>query len=87
MALCFAMIQEISELFNEFFYDQFSEASEYDIPLSYEDDDDPAQVDISLKRVMKLLHEINPNKTHGPDNINGKVLKNCAHSLAALLIH
>ena len=74
--------QEKSELFNEFFYDQFSEASEYDIPLSYEDDDDPPQVDISPKRVMKLLRGINPNKTHGPDNINGKVLKNCAHSLA-----
>ena len=74
--------QDQTELFNEFFYDQFSEASEYDIPLSYEVDDSSLEVDFSPKRVMKLLRGINPNKAHGPDNIHGKVLKNCAHSLA-----
>ena len=56
--------------------------SEYDIPLSYEVDDSFLEVDFSPKRVMKLLRGIYPNKAHGPDNIHGKILKNCAHSLA-----
>ena len=74
--------QEQTELFNEFFYNQFSDTSEYDIPLSYEVDDDSSQVDFSPERVLKLLRGINSNKAQGPDNIHGKVLKNCAHGIA-----
>ena len=31
---------------------------------------------------MKLLNKINANKSPGPDGIHGKILKNCAISLA-----
>ena len=73
-------IQSQTELFSDFFYDQFSDASNYDIPLSFEDDD-TNQVDFSPEKILKLLRGINPNKAHGPDNIHGKILKNCAQSI------
>ena len=44
--------------------------------------DDPSMVDFSQERVLKLLRELNPNKAHAPDKIHGKVLKNCAYSIA-----
>ena len=74
-------IHDQTELFNEYFHDQFSEPSEYNIPISWEDDN-TTQVDFSPEKVLKLLRDINPNKAHGPDKIHGTVLKNCAHSLA-----
>ena len=37
---------------------------------------------VSPYKIEKLLSEINPNKTCGPDGIPGKVLKECASSLA-----
>ena len=75
-------IQDQTELFNEFFYDQFSETSDYEVPIDHLGDDPGGELDFTPKEVMKLLRNINPNKAHGPDNISGKVLKNCAHSLA-----
>ena len=74
-------IQSQTELFSDFFYDQFSDASNYDIPLSFEDDD-TNQVDFSPEKILKLLRGINPNKAHGPENIHGKILKSCAQSIA-----
>jgi len=44
--------------------------------------DGSSQVDFSPEIVLKLLRDINPNKAHGPDKISGKILKQCAHSLA-----
>ena len=37
---------------------------------------------ISRFGVLKLLQNINSNKAAGPDGIHGKILKNCATSLA-----
>ena len=78
---CRNKIPEQTELFNEFFYDQFSDPSDYDIPIDWVNDDS-SQVDFSPEIVLKLLRVIHPNKAHGPDKISGKILTQCAHSLA-----
>ena len=36
----------------------------------------------NFSRVLKLLKDINVNKSAGPDGISGKVLKNCRESIA-----
>ena len=70
-----------SELFNEFFCDQFSDASSYDIDIDYTYDNS-FDIDFNFRRVRSFLKLVNPNKAAGPDEINGKILKNCAVSLA-----
>ena len=70
-----------SELFNEFFCDQFSEASNYDIDIDFTHDSD-FDIDFDFRKIRKLLKMVNPNKAAGPDGIHGKILKNCAVSLA-----
>ena len=73
--------QDQADLFNNYFYEQFSEESIYDIPIDYSDDC-RFDVDFDHRRVRKLLTKINSNKAHGPDGIHGKLLKNCAVGLA-----
>ena len=70
-----------AELFNEFFYAQFSDASHYDIPIDF-NDDSRFNIDFDQSRISKLLAMINSNKAQGPDGIHGTILKNCASSLA-----
>lgn len=73
--------KEKADLFNDFFYDQFSEPSTYNIDIDFSND---SRFDIAFdpSYIHKLLHNINSNKAQGPDGIHGKVLKNCANSLA-----
>ena len=70
-----------AELFNNFFFDQFSEPSCYDVDISY-DNDSNFDIAFDHRKVRKLLSDINSNKAHGPDGIHGKILKNCAVGLA-----
>ena len=77
------------ELFNEYFYDQFSEPSLYNIDIDYSNDY-LFDINISPERVCDLLLNLNPNKAQGPDGIHGRILKNCARSLGlplSLLYH
>ena len=69
-------------MFNDFFYDQFSAQSNYDIDINWTDNDKLNKIDFRPYKIEKLLSEINPNKACGPDGIPGKVLKECAASLA-----
>ena len=73
--------KEQAELFNSFFFNQFSDPSSYDIDISYTSDSD-FDIDFDHRTVRKLLSEINSNKAQGPDGIHGKILKNCAVGLA-----
>ena len=73
--------QDQAELFNDFFYEQFSDASNYNIPVDF-NNDSRFDVNFDHLRIKKLLIKINPNKAHGPDGIHGKLLKNCAVGLA-----
>ena len=68
-------------MFNNYFYEQFSEPSNYDIHIDYANDHN-FDLTFSHREVRKLLSRINANKAGGPDGIHGKILKNCAVSLA-----
>ena len=68
-------------LFNQFFGDQFSEASNYDIDIDWLNDDEN-DIDFSIAKVRNLLKKVKPSKAAGPDHIHGMVLKNCAYGLA-----
>ncbi len=70
-----------AELFNSFFYNQFSDPSSYNIDISY-DNDTNFNIDFDHRDVRKLLSNINSNKAQGPDGIHGKILKNCSVGLA-----
>ena len=69
------------ELFNSFFFNQFSDPSLYDTDISYANDVD-FDIDFDHRDVRKLLSNINSNKAQGPDGIHGKILKNCSVGLA-----
>ena len=73
--------KEQAELFNTFFFNQFSDPSSYDIDISYLNDSN-FDIDFDHRTVRKLLSNINSNKAQGPDGIHGKILKNCAVGLA-----
>ena len=70
-----------AELFNTFFFNQFSSPSNYDIDISYNNDTE-FEIDFDHRSIRKLLSNINPNKAYGPDGIHGRILKHCAVGLA-----
>ena len=39
-------------------------------------------IDFQVKSIANLLSNTNPNKAQGPDEVHGKILRNCASSLA-----
>lgn len=71
-----------ADLFNNFFRDQFSSPSNYDIQINYSVNYD---ISFSVPLIEKFLKNLDPNKAPGPDKIHGKILKNCAKNLAAPL--
>ena len=71
-----------ADLFNNFFYEQFSSQSNYDIEINY---NCPNQVHFSVSEVKDILKNLDPNKAPGPDQIHGKILKNCASALCTPL--
>ena len=70
-----------ADMFNEFFYNQFSEASEYDINITF-DTDSTFDIDFNVARVRDIISKLDSNKAQGPDNIHGLILKKCACVLA-----
>ena len=72
---------EKAELFNSYFYEQFSGPSNYSTHISWSNDK-TFDIDLNRSRVQKLISNVNSNKTSGPDGIHGKILKNCSESLA-----
>ena len=74
-------IKDQTELFNKYFSDQFSDPSMYNIPLDFSNDPG-LEFSISHVDVRNLLKNLNSNKAQGPDGIHGKILKNCAVSIA-----
>jgi hypothetical protein len=71
-----------ADLFNNFFRDQFSSPSKYDIQINYSVNHD---ITFSIPLIEKFLKNLDPNKAPGPDKIHGKILKNCAKNLAVPL--
>jgi hypothetical protein len=72
--------EDHANLFNNFFFEQCSDASLYDIDIDYLNDSH-FDIEFDHRRIGKLLSRINSNKVYGPDNIHGKLLKNCAVGL------
>ena len=70
-----------ANLFNTFFQEQFSESSNYNINIDWSNDAS-FEIDFCHWKIRKILSQLNANKAQGPDGIHGKVLKNCAASLA-----
>ena len=70
-----------ANLFNQYFFQQFSEASNYDIDINFDNDSD-FDIDYSPDRIENLLKNVNTNKAGGPDRIPGIVLKRCSRVLA-----
>ena len=70
-----------ADLFNQFFFNQFSDSSKYDIDINFRNDTS-YNYKIDFREVRKLLKSLNQNKSMGPDGISGRVLKMCAGSLA-----
>ena len=71
-----------ANLFNEFFYEQFSEESLYEIDMDMNQFDQFRDLKFHELDVLLLLKNVNSGKAAGPDGIHGMVLKNCAASLA-----
>ena len=72
-----------ADLFNSFFYEQFSCQSNYNININYNINSN--QVYFSVHEVKNILKNLDPNKAPGPDQIHGKILKNCASALSTPL--
>ena len=70
-----------AELFNAFFYKQFSLSSNYEIDIDFSNDSFQ-RFKFEPHNVMQILKNIDINKSQGPDGINGAILKHCAPSLA-----
>ena len=77
-------VSDQAELFNEYFYDQFSSPSNYDISIDYSVDG-KFDIDFNSNKIESLLMNISVNKAMGPDGLSGKVLKCCAKSLSVPL--
>ena len=73
--------KEKADLFNEYFFNQFTGPSNYDVEVDF-DINDSFSIDFNPLKIQKLLSEINTNKAMGPDGIHGKMLKNCSNTLA-----
>ena len=71
-----------AELFNNYFYEQFSSASQYNIDIDWANDATLNEVDFSTHRIIRLLSDLNPSKACGQDGFNGRILKNCSLTLA-----
>ena len=72
---------EKAELFNNYFYEQFSGPSNYNTDIHFSNDQ-VFDIDFNRNRVHKHLSNSNSNKASGPDGIHGKNFKICSESLA-----
>ena len=63
-----------AKLFNEYFRNQFSDASNYNIDIDFQNDSN-FEIDFSETRIKSILNTLDVNKAQGPDGINGSVLK------------
>ncbi|MCP4460434.1 MAG: hypothetical protein GY816_20790, partial [Cytophagales bacterium] len=71
-----------AELYNEYFSDQFSDPSSYNIGINMNTDCRFNDVRFHVFDVYNILKSTNTSKAAGPDGVHGMVLKHCASSLA-----
>ena len=68
-----------ANMFNEFFYKQFSCQSDYNIPVDYSKN---FNINFNTIDIQNYLVNLDPNKCPGPDKIHGMILKKCAASIS-----
>ena len=73
--------EEIANLFNKHFYNQFSDSNTYEIDIDFSNDRF-SHFTIDDRNICNALRKLNPNKSKGPDNIGGLLLKNYAQSIS-----
>ena len=70
-----------ANLFNDFFFNQFSESSKYDVDVNFSNREFHS-FRFNILTVTNILKNIDVNKSPGPDGIAGIVLKKCASNLS-----
>ena len=73
-----------AELFNSFFAEQCSillNSSKLQTNLAPRRDQSITSVNFSQDDILKINHNLNPNKAHGPDKISIRMIKICSKSL------
>ena len=78
-------VSDQANMFNKFFFDQFSDESKYDIDIDMGNADNFLDLRFHELDVQIILKNINSGKAAGPDGIHGAILKKCAASLAGPL--
>ena len=73
--------KDVASLFNQYFFDQFSIPSKYDIDIDFSNDPF-SDLQFDETKILELLKRTNVNKASGPDGINSKLVKFCAKGLA-----
>ena len=73
--------QRQADLFNNYFFEQFSHPSTYDIDIDF-DKCNFKNFYFNVNGIMNILKSINVIKSPGPDDISGFVFKKYALSLA-----
>ena len=76
--------KEKAELFNSFFSKQYSLISSSSALLNYINHTTEKRlftVALSVESIGTIIQNLDSNKTHGPDNINIRILKICGDSL------
>ena len=72
-----------ANLFNMYFFSQFSDRSSYDIEIDLRNDNyEFNKLSVHAVDVLLILKQINSSMAAGPDGIEDILLKNCAASLA-----
>ena len=69
------------DIFNTYFFDQFTGDSDYSVEIDYSNDH-LFQITFDAAHIEKLLKSLDPNKAQGADNIHGRILKECSVSLS-----
>ena len=73
-----------AELFNSFFAEQCStlqNSSKLPTNLAPRTDQLLTSINFSQDDILKIIQNLNPNKAHGPDKINIRIIKICGNSL------
>ena len=77
---CSSNSQDKANMFNQFFFQQFSAESLYDVDIDFTNDE-KFNTDFNPNSIKNLLQNNDINRAQGPDNLNGAIFKNCSDTL------